>query len=194
MEPRSDQIAAVIDHALLHPTLTERELEHGCVEAVGFKVAGVCIVPHYLKRCAEILKGTGVKIGTTIGFPHGGQSTKVKLAEVDRALADGAEELDMVVNISRVLSGNWSYVSGEIRAIVETVHAGRARLKVIFETCYLSEEQKVRLCSVCGDLGVDWVKTSTGFGPSGATAADVRLLRRHSPPQVQIKAAGGIHT
>ena len=129
---------------------------------------------------------------TTIGFPHGGHATRVKVFEAERALDDGGRELDMVVNISKVLSGDWGYVRDDIRAVLEPTHARGARLKVIFENCYLEDAHKVRLCEISGELGADWVKTSTGFGTGGATDEDLALMRRHSPPHVQVKAAGGV--
>jgi deoxyribose-phosphate aldolase len=149
-------------------------------------------MPYYLKRCAEILQGSTVKASTTIGFPHGGHATASKLAEARQALDDGAEELDMVVNISKVLSGDWAYVREDIKAVVEVTHARGRKVKVIFENCYLKDEHKLRLCEICGALGADWVKTSTGYGTGGATDEDLRLMRKHSPPQVQVKAAGGV--
>jgi len=143
-------------------------------------------------RIQEILKGSPVKASTTIGFPHGGHTTAAKLAETKQALADGGEELDMVVNISRVLSGDWDYVRADIKAVVDAAHAAGQKVKVIFENCYLKDEQKIRLCQICGELGADWVKTSTGFGTSGATLEDLALMRKHSPASVQVKAAGGV--
>ncbi|GIW94398.1 MAG: deoxyribose-phosphate aldolase [Pirellulaceae bacterium] len=185
-------IAKMIDHSLLAPNLTERQLEAGCRLAAMYDVATVCIMPYFVERCAKLLSGSGVLPTTTIGFPHGAHRTALKQAESLRALDDGAKELDMVVNISKVLSGDWQYVEREIAAVLETVRAAGARLKVIFENCYLEETHKIQLCKICGELGVDWVKTSTGFGPSGATPDDVRLMREHSPEHVQVKAAGGI--
>lgn len=185
-------IAKMIDHSLLNPSLTVRELEAGCQLAVAYEVASVCILPYYLRQCAEILQGSGVAASTTIGFPHGGHTTKVKTAEAVQALADGGQELDMVVNISQVLSGEWSYVRDDIRAVVETAHAHGAKVKVIFENAYLQDEHKLALCEICGELRADWVKTSTGYAPSGATLDDLKLMRAHSPPHVQVKAAGGI--
>lgn len=185
-------VAKMIDHSLLNPTLTVAQLEEGCRLAREYDVASVCIMPHYLARCAEILAGSTVQPSTTIGFPHGGHTTEVKLAEVRRALQDGGTELDMVVNISRVLSGDWDYVASEIRALTEATHAGGAKIKVIFENCYLDRDQKIRLCEICGEAGVDWVKTSTGYGTGGATDEDLRLMREHSPASVQVKAAGGV--
>ena len=187
-----DDCAKMIDHSLLMPTMTTAELEAGCALAVRYNVASVCIMPFYLERCAELLAGSTVKASTTIGFPHGGHTTAIKVAEAERALADGGQELDMVVNISQVLSGNWAYVREEIAAIVEVTHAAGQKLKVIFENCYLQDEHKIRLCKICGELNVDWVKTSTGYGTGGATMADLQLMRQHSPAHVQVKAAGGV--
>ncbi len=187
-----EEIARMIDHSLLNPVMTERDLEEGCCFGVKNNVASVCVMPYYLKRCAKILKGNAVKASTTIGFPHGGHATSVKVAEARQAITDGGEELDMVVNISTVLSGDWAYVRTEIAALAELTHAHNAKLKVIFENCYLQDEHKIKLCEICGRVEVDWVKTSTGYGSGGATDADLILMRKHSPPHVQIKAAGGI--
>ena len=145
--------------------------------------------------CNTARSGCGavdVSASTTIGFPHGGHTTAIKVAEVRQALADGGEELDMVVNISKVLSGDWPYVEGDIRAVVEETHAAGQKVKVIFENCYLNDGQKIRLCEICGKVGADWVKTSTGYAPTGATDADLILMRKHSPASVQVKAAGGV--
>ncbi|MBL8232447.1 MAG: deoxyribose-phosphate aldolase [Bryobacterales bacterium] len=185
-------IAKMIDHSLLNPVLTTQELEEGCQLALRYDAASVCILPYSLKRCAELLKGSNVRASTTIGFPHGGHTTAIKLAEVNQALADGGEELDMVVNISAVLSGNWDYVREELKVLVDATHAGGAKIKVIFENAYLQDEHKIRLCEICGELRADWVKTSTGYAPSGATMEDLTLMRKHSPEYVQVKAAGGI--
>ncbi|MDR3773500.1 MAG: deoxyribose-phosphate aldolase [Terracidiphilus sp.] len=185
-------IAKMIDHSLLNPTLTTPELEEGCALAIRYNVASVCILPYALPRCAELLAGTGVKAGTTIGFPHGGHTTAVKLAEARKALADGGQELDAVINIGKARSGDWQYVSDELAALAGTTHAGGAMLKVIFENAYLDDAAKIRLCAISAQIGADWVKTSTGYAPSGATLADLELMRKHSPPHVQVKAAGGI--
>lgn len=185
-------LAKMVDHSLLQPYLSVADLEQGCRLAMAYEVASVCLLPYFLPRCAELLRGTGVKASTTIGFPHGAHRTSTKLAEVQQALADGGEELDLVVNISQVLSSNWEYVRSEIAQCVACVHDSGQRIKVIFENCYLNEQQKIALCAICGELNVDWVKTSTGYGTSGATLDDVRLLRLHSPPHVQVKAAGGV--
>jgi deoxyribose-phosphate aldolase len=182
----------MIDHSLLAPTMTVADFEAGIQLALEYDVASVCIVPSYLKRCCTLLAGSDVKPSTTIGFPHGGQATAAKVAEARLALDDGALELDMVINLHRALSGDWDYVRTDIAAVLNETHARGQKLKVIFETCYLSDAQKVRLCEICGELAADWVKTSTGFGTSGATLADLRLMRAHSPPGVQVKASGGV--
>ena len=187
-------IAKMIDHSLLNPALTVPELEAGCQLALRYDVASVCILPYYAARCAQLLDASTVQPSTTIGFPHGGHTTAVKLAEVAQALKDGATELDMVINISQAGSGNWNYVEREIRLLTEAAHHARTRIKVIFENAYLDDNAKIRLCEICGSIGVDWVKTSTGYASSGAILADLRLMRRHSPPTVQVKAAGGIRT
>jgi deoxyribose-phosphate aldolase len=185
-------VAKMIDHSLLNPTLKWDDLEHGIALALAYDVASVCIMPYALKHCAERLRGSNVRASCTIGFPHGGHTTAIKLAEARQALADGGEELDIVVNISKVLSGDWPYVEHDIRAVVEQTHAAGQKVKIIFENAYLNDEQKVRLCEICAQLRADWVKTSTGYAPSGATDADLMLMRKHSPPYVQVKAAGGI--
>jgi deoxyribose-phosphate aldolase len=187
-----EDVARMIDHSLLRPMLSQAELETGCELARGYQVASVCILPYYLKRCAQVLAGSGVAASTVIGFPHGAHATSVKVFEAEQALADGGVELDMVVNVSQVRSGDWGYVRDDIRAVLEPTHGRGAKLKVIFENCYLDDAQKIRLCEICGELSVDWVKTSTGYGTSGATDADLILMRQHSPAHVQVKAAGGI--
>lgn len=192
MDYTYQEIAKTIDHSLLNPALTVDELENGCRLALEYDVASVCIMPFYLRRCADVLRGSDVRASTTIGFPHGGHTTTVKRAEALQALADGGEELDMVVNIAQVRSGAWEYVREDIQAVLELTHAAGKKLKVIFENCYLNDEQKIRLCAICADLRVDWVKTSTGYGSGGATMADLKLMRQHSAPHVQVKAAGGV--
>lgn len=185
-------VAKMIDHSLLQPTLIESDLEAGCKLAVAYDVASVCIMPYYLRRCADLLAGSTVQPSTTIGFPHGGHKTTIKVAEAEQALHDGGTELDMVVNISQVLTGNWDYVRQDIAEVIAVTHAAGAKVKVIFENCYLKDEHKIRLCEICGELKADWVKTSTGYGSGGATIADLALMRQHSPPATQVKAAGGV--
>jgi deoxyribose-phosphate aldolase len=192
MDYRYEDIAKMIDHSLLNPTLTADDLEKGMQLAREYDTASVCILPYYLKRCAEALRGSTVKASTTIGFPHGGHTTAIKVAEARQALADGGEELDMVVNISAVLSGAWDYVRQDIGAVVEVTHAAGQKVKVIFENCYLDDAQKIRLCEICSELSADWVKTSTGYGSGGATIEDLQLMRKHAAAHVQVKAAGGV--
>jgi len=192
MDYTYSDIAGMIDHSLLNPTLTVDELEQGCRLARAYAVASVCILPWYLARCAELLRGSEVKASTTIGFPHGGHTTAIKVAEAERALAAGGQELDMVVNISAVRSGNWSYVRDDIAAVIAVTHAAGEKVKVIFENCYLDNAQKIRLCQISSELGADWVKTSTGYGSGGATMEDLALMRKHAAPGVQVKAAGGV--
>jgi deoxyribose-phosphate aldolase len=192
MDYTYSDIAGMIDHSLLNPALTATELEQGCQLALDYECASVCILPYYLARCAEMLRGSVVKASTTIGFPHGGHTTAIKVAEAQRALADGGQELDMVVNISAVRSGNWAYVRDDVQAVIAVTHAAGQKVKVIFENCYLDDAQKIRLCEICSELGADWVKTSTGYGTGGATMEDLALMRKHSAPSVQVKAAGGV--
>lgn len=182
----------MIDHSLLMPTMTTSQLEEGCRLAVAYDVASVCIMPYYLARCTELLAGSTVQPSTTIGFPHGGHRSVTKMFEAERAIEDGCQELDMVVNISQVLSGNWSYVAQEIRELVTLAHAAKRKVKVIFENCYLNDEQKVRLCQICTEARADWVKTSTGYGTGGATMEDLKLMVANVGPGIQVKAAGGV--
>jgi len=186
------ELAKMIDYSLLTPSLTDEELEQGCQIALHHDVASVCIMPYYLKRCVEILAGSAVKASTTIGFPHGSHTAAVKLCETRRALSDGAQELDVVVNIGKVRSGDWDYVLADLRPLIETAHEASAKVKVIFENCYLNDDQKIRLCEICGMLRADWVKTSTGYGSGAGNMHDFRLMREYSPPHVQVKAAGGV--
>ena len=194
MDYTYEELAKMIDHSLLVPTFTVDDLEAGCRLAVEYNVASVCIMPYYLRRCADILAGSSVNASTTIGFPHGGHTTTIKQAEAERALADGGQELDMVVNISKVLSGDWDYVRDDIKAVIDVAHAASQKVKVIFENCYLNDPQKIRLCEICTELKADWVKTSTGYGSSGATTEDLRLMVEHTTEPVQVKAAGGVRT
>lgn len=192
MDYTYDDIAKMIDHSLLNPILPAEDLEAGCQLALDYNVASVCIMPYCLRRCAELLKGSTVMASTTIGFPHGGHTTAIKRAEAEQALADGCQELDMVVNISKVLSGDWDYVREDIKAVIDPAHAADQKVKVIFENCYLNDAQKIRLCEICSELNADWVKTSTGYGTSGATVEDLKLMIEHSADHVQVKAAGGV--
>ena len=185
-------IAKMMDHSLLQQVLTDAELEDGCRLARAYNVASVCIKPYAVPVAVALLQGSTVAVGTTVGFPHGGHSTPIKVAEAEKALAEGARELDMVVNIGKVLSKDWRYVAADIQAVVEAAHRGRALLKVIFENCFLQDEHKEQLCRICGEAGADFVKTSTGYGATGALDEDLKLMRRCSPPHVKVKAAGGV--
>jgi deoxyribose-phosphate aldolase len=189
-----DLIAKRIDHSLLSPTLTDAALEEGCELALRYGVASVCIKPYAVRLAARLLGGTGVAVGTTIGFPHGGHATSVKLYEARQAMDDGATELDMVINLGQAIGSQWDAVAADITGVTEAAHARSAIVKVIFENCYLNEAQKIRLCQICGEVGADYVKTSTGYGTGGATHEDLILMRRWSPPHVKLKAAGGVRT
>lgn len=187
-------LAKMFDHSLLQPVLTDAELEDGCRLALEYNVASVCIKPYAVSLAASLLEGSTVAVGTVIGFPQGGHVTSIKVDEARQAMADGARELDMVVNIGKVLSKDWGYVADDIFAVIEVAHPHGALVKVIFENCFLQNEHKEQLCRICGEVGADFVKTSTGYGSTGATIEDLQLMRRCSPPQVQVKAAGGVRT
>ena len=192
--PTLGELAKMFDHSLLQPQLTDADLERGCRLALEYGAASVCIKPYAVKLAAKLLAGSPVRASTTIGFPHGGHVTKVKVIESEIALADGATELDMVVNVGKVLSGEWNYVADDIAAVVRVAHAAGAKVKVIFENAYLTDAHKKELCRICGEVRADWVKTSTGYAETGATVEDLKLMRQHSPAWVQVKAAGGVRT
>jgi len=205
-----EQLAKMIDHSLLHPTMTDRELEDGCKLAAKYGVASVCIKPYAVKRAAELLKDSGVFVGAVIGFPHGNSSTESKRYETELACRDGAVEIDMVINIGKALSGDWDYVERDVKAVCEEAHRRGAKVKVIFENDYLtqggaglsSDDFKKRLCQLCERAGADWVKTSSGYGfvkqpdgsynYKGATEHDLALMRANVSAKVQVKAAGGV--
>lgn len=187
-----EDVAQMIDHALLRPDFSEIDLSHGLFLARDYQVASVCILPYAVPQARELLMGSNVKTTTTIGFPHGGQSTSVKASEALQSLEDGAEELDMVVNLSKLLSDDWTYVAADIQAVLEPTHDAGEKLKVIFENAYLNDEQKKRLCRICNDLGVDWIKTSTGFAETGATMHDLKLMTGLAARGVEVKASGGV--
>ena len=188
------EIARMIDHTVLSNTATRDVFVEACEFAKANKCASVCICPFFVAECAKLLKGTEVKTCTVIGFPHGTHSTAAKVAEAKAAIVDGADELDMVVNVAKVKDGDWGYVKTDIAAVTHVSHASGAIVKVIFENCFLTDDEKKHLCQICSEVGVDFVKTSTGFGTGGATVADVRLMRENTKPQIQVKAAGGIRT
>lgn len=197
------EIAQMIDHALLHPTLTEAKLIAECELAKKYQVASVCIKPYAVPLAAKLLQDSGVKVCTVIGFPHGNHTTEVKAYETEVAIKQGAHEIDMVVNIGKVLDEHWGYVKSDIASVQKICKEHGAILKVIFENAFLPiDHHKIRLCEICSELEVDFVKTSTGFGyvkdvagkisSIGALDKDLKLMRQHSLPSVQIKASGGI--
>ena len=189
-----EDVAKTIDHSLLRPELDDAFVTDGCKLAAHYQVASVCCRPADVPRAVELLAGTGVAVGTVIGFPHGGSTTEAKVFEAEQALRDGATELDMVINIGALKSGRDAYVRDEISAIVAVAHRAGAIVKVIMENAYLDDEQKVRGCELAEAAGADFVKTSTGFAPTGATHEDLALMRRSVSPRIGVKAAGGVRT
>lgn len=187
-------IAKTIDHSLLRPELDDAFVEDGCRLAALYDVASVCVRPADVRRAAAILAGTDVKVGTTIGFPHGNHLTSTKVFEAEQALADGATELDMVIQIGALKAGRDTEVQADIKAVVDVAHAGGAIVKVIFENAYLTDDEKIRACRLTEAAGAEFVKTSTGFAPTGATHEDLRLMRASTSPHIQVKAAGGVRT
>jgi deoxyribose-phosphate aldolase len=187
-------VAKTIDHSLLRPELDDAFVEAGCRLAADYDVASVCVRPADVLRAARLLSGTGVAVGTTIGFPHGNHRTETKVFESVRAIGDGATELDMVIQIGALKSGRDAAVAADIEAVVNVAHAARAIVKVIFENAYLTDDEKVRACHLTEAAGGDFVKTSTGFAPSGATHADLILMRANTAPHIGVKAAGGVRT
>ena len=187
-------VAKTIDHSLLRPELDDAFIEDGCRLAAGYDVASVCVPPVHVRRAAAILAGTDVRVGTVIGFPHGYATTETKVAETRGALADGATEIDMVLQIGALKSGRDADVEADIAAVVDVAHAGGAIVKVIFENAYLTDDEKIRACRLTEAAGADFVKTSTGFASSGATHDDLRLMRANTSPHVGVKAAGGVRT
>ena len=189
-----EQLAKVIDHSLLRPELTEEEVITGCALAAHYHTATVCVKPCHVRLAKELLKDSDVIVSTVVGFPHGSSLTAIKVAEAQQAIQDGALELDMVLNIGQLRSGKFEYVQEDIQAVCAVAHAQGVKVKVILENAYLTDEQKVLACRLCEEAGADWVKTSTGFAPSGATLEDLRLMRRSVGSKVQVKAAGGVRT
>ncbi len=203
-------LAKMIDHSLLHPTMTDAELEAGCKLAAKYDVASVCIKPYAVKQAVEWLRGSDVKVGAVIGFPHGNSCTESKRYETELACRDGAVEIDMVINIGKALSGDWEYVEQDVKAVCDEAHQHDAKVKVIFENDYLAnggagirgDEFKAKLCEICERAGADWVKTSSGYGfvkqadgsynYKGATEHDLALMRSSCSDWVQVKAAGGV--
>jgi deoxyribose-phosphate aldolase len=187
-------VAKAIDHSLLRPELDDSFVTDGCRLAAEYDVASVCVRPADVARAAGLLAGTDVAVGTVIGFPHGSVKTATKVFEARVALDDGATELDMVINIGALKSGRDADVQADIAAVVEVAHSAGAIVKVILENAYLTDGEKVRGCRLAEAAGADFVKTSTGFAPGGATHEDLALMRRTVSPHVQVKAAGGVRT
>ncbi len=205
-----EELAKMIDHSLLHPTMTDSELENGCKIAAQYGVASVCIKPYAVKRAAELLQGSGVFVGAVIGFPHGNSTTESKRYETELACKDGAGEIDMVINLGKALSGDWDYVERDVKGVCDEAHRHGAKVKVIFENDYLTEggaglssdDFKQKLCQLSERAGADWVKTSSGYGfvkqkdgsynYQGATEHDLALMRASVSAKVQVKAAGGV--
>lgn len=192
--PGVRDLAAMIDHAVLKPTQTERDVVDACTIARREKIATVVVKPFYVPDCARLLKDSGVGTSTVIGFPHGGQAPEVKVSTALTALRDGATELDMVINIGALIERDYATIEKEIASVVGVGHASEATVKVILETAYLDDAQKAIAAQIAVASGADYVKTSTGFGPEGATVEDVRLLRSVVGPKVGVKASGGIRT
>jgi deoxyribose-phosphate aldolase len=188
------EIASMIDHSLLKPQNTDKEIEEGCRIADKYKVATVCVRPSDVPLAKKVLKDSSVLVTTVIGFPHGTTTTAVKVAEAREAIENGCRELDVVCNIGKVKSHEWDYVRQDLKAVIDVCHASKVLVKVIFENCFLCEEEIIQLCKICNDLDADWVKTSTGFGSGGAEDKDLRVMRQYAKPSVQLKAAGGIRT
>lgn len=199
------ELAKMIDHSLLHPTMDEQTLREGCQLARQYNAASVCIKPYAIPLAVEELKGSDVLVGTVIGFPQGNSAVEVKVFETEKACQAGAVEIDMVVNIGKVLGEDWDYVKEEIKAVKEATHKHNAILKVIFENDFLPEDKfKIKLCEICSELKVDFVKTSTGYGfvkgsdgkysYQGATEHDLKLMRKYTDAGIQVKAAGGVRT
>lgn len=198
-------IAKMIDHSLLHPTMTDTEMQEGCELAKKYDVASVCIKPYAVKMAAELLSGSDVLVGTVIGFPHGNSTIAIKVAETQQACLDGAVEIDMVVNIGKVLANDWEYIREEIQAVKTACAQQGAILKVIFENDFLPQDSfKIKLCEICTEVKAEFVKTSTGYGfvkgsdgkysYEGATEHDLHLMLDHVGPGVLVKAAGGVRT
>lgn len=189
-----EQLAKVIDHSLLRPELTEADVIAGCELAAKYHTATVCVKPCHVKLAKQVLKDSDVKVSTVVSFPHGNSLTAIKVAEAQAGMDDGAVELDMVLNIGALRAGLADYVREDIKAVCDVAHSRDVKVKVIFENAYLNDEQKILACKLSEEAGADWVKTSTGFAPSGATIEDLKLMRANVSEKVQVKAAAGVRT
>lgn len=205
MNEKTHSLAKMIDHSILHPTLTDEDLRRECAVAVKYDVASVCVKPYAVKQAVDLLKGSDVLVGCVIGFPAGNSAIEVKVFEAETACNDGAVEIDMVINIGKALQGDWEYITQEIKSVTDTCHKHGAIVKVIFETDYVTKEADiVKLCQICTEVGADYVKTSSGFGfvkqPNGdynykgATIPVLELMKKSIGPKVKVKAAGGVRT
>ncbi len=200
-----EELAKMIDHTILHPTATDEDLRKECDVAKKYQVASMCVKPYMVPDTVKLLKGSGVAVGCVVGFPAGNSVTDVKVHEAKQACQDGAQEVDMVINVAKALEGDWDYVQREIAAVADACHQHNALLKVIFETDYITEDADiVRLCEICTEAKADYVKTSTGFGfvkgndgkysYTGATIPTLKLMKQSIGPNVKVKASGGIRT
>ncbi len=197
-------IAKMIDHSLLHPTMTDKQIREGCELSRKFSVATACVKPYSVPMAKEILSGSDVKVCSVIGFPHGNNQTSIKVKETELAIKEGATEIDMVINIGKALGEQWDYVASDIRTVNQACLSQKAILKVIFENDYLQDSHIIRLCEICSEIKVAFAKTSTGYGfvkqadgaynYKGATEPQLKLMRKHCSPEIQIKAAGGVRT
>lgn len=189
-----DDIAQMIDHSLLNPALADQDIIEGCRIAMEYRVATVCCRPSDVILAKSILKDSDVGTTTVIGFPHGTTTTDVKVFEADEAINNGCVELDVVLNIGKHRSGDYDFVKNDLKAVADLCHNRKIIVKVIFENCYLDTGQKIAACRICNEIKVDYVKTSTGYGTSGATDEDLKLMRHYTDAEIKIKAAGGIRT
>jgi deoxyribose-phosphate aldolase len=197
------EVALLIDHSILHPTFTDNDLEIQCALAAKLRTATVCVKPYHVEKAAELLKDSGVSISAVIGFPHGNCNIEVKVFETLQVIVEGAKEVDMVINIGKALQGDWDYIKNEIEAVHDACIENKAILKVIFETDYITKEEDIiKLCEICNECNIEFVKTSTGFGfvkntdgkyiCNGATNTNIKLMREYCIPEIQVKASGGI--
>jgi deoxyribose-phosphate aldolase len=189
-----DEIAGMIDHSLLNPTLTDQDIIEGCKIAMEYRVATVCVRPSDVIAAKKTLENSKVGTTTVIGFPHGTTTTDVKIFEANEAIKNGCSELDVVINIGKHRSGDYEFVKNDLKAVTDLCHNNGILIKVIFENCYLDTEQKIAACRICNEIKVDYAKTSTGYGSGGATDEDLKLMRKYVDPGIKIKAAGGIRT
>jgi len=187
-------IAAYIDHTVLKPTTTITDVEKLCAEAIQYQFAAVCVPPLFVKKAKELLAGSLVKVATVIGFPFGYSAIEAKVAELVLAIIDGADELDVVINISAIKNNDWQFLANEINAILPIVKSKGRLIKIIIESGILTTEEIIRCCDLYGAAGVDFMKTSTGYAEKGATVEAVQLMRKHLADNIQIKASGGIKT